>query len=285
MPEEFIRLQHGYAKNGLSDEVIALFQNIIYSHYRDNKRDFLWRKSHDPYHVLVSEFMLQQTQTSRVEQKFSEFITRFPHFNDLASASFKEVLSAWQGLGYNRRALMLHHLAKKVVHDYKGILPKTKEALITLPGIGEYTAGAICAFAYNMPVTLIETNVRTVFLHFFFRNSRGVRDAELLLLIEKTADRNNSREWYNALMDYGVMLKQSMPNPSRRSKHHATQSRFEGSDRQVRGKILRELTQHELSFDALVTRVDEPQERMKKILSQLAFESLIVQENGVFRIA
>ena len=223
---------------------ISSFQKKIYTYYREHKRTLPWRKTTNPYRILVSEVMLQQTQSSRVIPKYKAFLEAFPNAQALAEAPVRDVLSLWQGLGYNRRALLLKRTAEAITTKHKGRFPKTQDELVALPGIGPYTASALIAFAYNTPTVMIETNIRAGFIHFFFPESKKVPDAKLLPLIEKYMDRENPREWYNALMDYGAMLKSKMPNPSRKSAHHVKQSRFEGSLRQVRGAIIRLYTEN-----------------------------------------
>ncbi|MBP6942864.1 MAG: A/G-specific adenine glycosylase [Candidatus Buchananbacteria bacterium] len=215
------------------------FHKIIYDYYREHRRDFPWRNTTNPYRIFISEVMLQQTQAPRVVSKYVEFIKRFPTFKRLATASTRDVLSAWQGLGYNRRALALQKAAQIVVNEYKGKLPTDPIELDKLPGIGQHTAGSIAAFAFNYPSIFIETNIRSVFIHHFFKDQEGISDAQLLPLITKMVDQNNPREWYWALMDYGVMLKKTLGNPSRQSKHYSKQSKFIGSRRQVRGVVIK----------------------------------------------
>ena len=219
----------------------ARFRKIIREHYRKSGRhSFPWRKTRDPYRILVSEIMLQQTQVGRVEGFYERFIARFPGFGSLARATPGDVLRLWQGLGYNRRALMLHKLARIVVRDFGGKLPDDREILESLPGIGPGTSGALRAFAFNRPDAFIETNIRRVFIHFFFPKKKMVTDRELARYIKRTIDLRNPREWYWALMDYGAMLaKSARGNPNRRSAHYVAQSPFAGSRRELRGKILR----------------------------------------------
>lgn len=273
------------AQMKLSAEEIELFQNCIWNFYADHKRMFAWRNTHNPYHVVVSELMLQQTQTHRVEPKFDQFIAEFPNFASLAQASLRNVLSLWQGLGYNRRGKYLHEIAKKVTHEYAGVLPNDPEKLRELPGIGPYTAGSICAFAFNRPTIFIETNIRAVYLHTFFKQQERVPDSDLLPLIDATVDQSNPREWYYALMDYGAMLKKT-GNPNVRSKHHAVQSKFEGSDRQIRGKIIALLTQHEkLNVQNLIQHIDSDQkERIELIIEQLCEDKMIKEEEDEYFI-
>jgi A/G-specific adenine glycosylase len=263
------------------------FQKTIYEYYRHNKRTFPWRNTHDPYLILVSEIMLQQTQTDRVVPRFESFVSTFPTIESLAQAPLKKVLQQWQGLGYNRRGLMLHKAAKETVAHYNSKLPKDKKLLESLPGIGPYTAGAVMAFAFNTPVVMIETNIRTVFIHHFFTNHGDVHDNELLPLIEQTLDVKNPRKWYSALMDYGNHLKKHHPNPNRKSKHYTKQSKFEGSDRQVRGLILRELTHKNMSMQKLykkIQRNDLTFDRFEKIVHKLAKDSLVTVRGDVLSV-
>lgn len=187
--------------------------------------------------------MLQQTQVPRVVSKYREFLRAFPTFRALAVSSPARVLKVWQGLGYNRRALMLQRCAQTVVQDYKGRLPRGYEALKKLPGVGPYTAGAVLAFAFDVPHPIIETNIRRVYIHHFFPKRRNVSDREILSLVTRHLSVVSSpRDWYGALMDYGTSLAADVPNPNRRSRHYTRQSAFEGSLRQLRGKIIRHLT-------------------------------------------
>ncbi len=260
----------------LDNDIIASFQQTVYQFYTINKRIFSWRSIVSPYRVVVSEIMLQQTQTFRVSQKFEEFVGAFSDFTSLASAEFKDVLRLWQGLGYNRRAQSLHKIAKIVMREYKGSLPSSTETLVNFPGIGTNTAGSICAFAFNMPTIFIETNIRAVFLHSFFRERDSVDDKEILPLIVQTIDKENPREWYYALMDYGAMLKKYYANPSRKSKHHVVQSAFEGSDRQIRSMILKRLLNNEsMSLEQFFENIDRDPKRIRRILEQMCKEDII----------
>lgn len=220
------------------------FIALIRRFYTKNRRDLPWRRTTDPYHILVSEVMLQQTQVSRVEKKYSEFLRAFPTVKKLAAAPTSEVLKVWQGMGYNRRALALKHAAEVIVRKHKGKVPSDPTLLEALPGIGHYTARAICAFAFNHPDAFIETNIRRVYIHHFFSGKSDISDNELLPLIEATLDRKDPRIWYSALMDYGATLPKTTINPNRRSKHYTKQKPFKGSTREVRGKIIRTLTEH-----------------------------------------
>ncbi len=233
-------LTRRYHKTGtLSAAGIRVFQNTILDHYLTNPRPMPWRTTNDPYAILVSEIMLQQTQVERVRIKFAEFLSAFPSISNLASAPLADVLRIWQGLGYNRRAIALKRCAEEIVWRYGGQFPRDISELESLPGIGPYTARAVAAFAFGIAEPLIETNIRTVFIHFYFHGHDKVGDREIMPLVAATLDRHNPRVWYYALMDFGVMLKQCYPNPGRRSSHHVKQSRFEGSNRQLRSRLLR----------------------------------------------
>ncbi len=186
--------------------------------------------------------MLQQTQVPRVIPKYEAFLGRFPDVHALAEAKLSDVLHEWIGLGYNRRAVYLKKCAEAIVKDFHGKFPKDFETLVSLPGIGPATAGDMLLFAWNVPVPVIETNIRTVFIHFFFPEKEKVTDKEILPYVEKSLDSENPREWYWALFDYGSFLKQT-GNPGRKSAHHVRQTRFEGSYRQKRAAVLRTILQ------------------------------------------
>jgi A/G-specific adenine glycosylase len=231
-----------YRQEGLSRRSVGLFRRMIYGYYLKEGRSLPWRKTKNPYRILVSEVMLQQTPVARVLEKYRHFIEAFPDFPSLARAPLADVLGAWRGLGYNRRAVALKKTAEAVVADFGGRLPRSPEALVTLPGIGRYSAAAIYTFTTGSPSLFIETNIRRVYIHFFFRDRQGVSDDEIVPLLAKTLDRKDPRSWYYAVMDYGVKLKTEVENPNRRSARYRKQSPFEGSARQARGLILRTLT-------------------------------------------
>lgn len=257
------------------------FKHTVLQYYRSHGRhDLPWRKTAVPYRILVSEVMLQQTQVERVVPKYQAFLKAFPTVQRLAAAPLGDVLRLWQGLGYNRRAKALHECARVVVREHKGKFPQTVDELKALPGIGPYTAGAVMAFAYNQAVPLIETNVRTVYLHHFFKDDQGVTDEDILKLVEKTLDHENPREWYWALMDYGSYLKSAYGNQNVRSRSYKKQSRFQGSDRQLRGAILKALGEQNFTDKRLQSRLDDfAAERVTEQLSKLINEGL-VQKKG-----
>jgi len=270
---------------GISASAVRLFKKIIYDHYRGNYREMPWRRTGDPYRILVSEIMLQQTQVERVLQKYAEFIKIFPDLHSLAQAPLSNVLRVWQGMGYNRRALSLKRLAEIVVQEYAGKLPDDPEELIRLPGIGPYSASAIYAFVHNRPSLFIETNIRRVYIHFFFDDREHVRDAEIMPILEKTLDRKNPRDWYYALMDYGVKLKKEVRNPNRRSAHYQKQSAFHGSARQVRGMILKTLLKSRgMTKCALKQALPTLPEALDQVLEGLLKDGLLQQKKGRFII-
>ncbi|TAK57648.1 A/G-specific adenine glycosylase [Patescibacteria group bacterium] len=259
------------------------FSSLIWQFYKANKRPLPWRENPTPYHVFVSEIMLQQTQAPRVIPKFNAFIKTFPDFNSLAKASLSKVLKEWQGLGYNRRALYLKQSAEIIVSKYAGKLPDDPEALDELPGIGHYTTHAIVAFAFNKPTVFIETNIRSVFIHHFFKNSRDkVADSKILPLIEKHLDHTQPREWYGALMDYGAHLKSTEINPSRKSSHHVRQSKFKGSNRELRGKILKYILENGPSKQKELSKINTDTKKVSQCVSDLIKEGLLKKnKNGI----
>jgi A/G-specific adenine glycosylase len=273
-------------EHGFTAPVVTAFRRLIYDHFHRNRREMPWRRTSDPYRILVSEIMLQQTQVQRVETKYREFIAAFPGFPSLARAQLRDVLRVWQGMGYNRRAMALHKIARRVVTEFNGRLPASVETLLTFPGIGAATAGAVVAFVFNKPAVFLETNIRRVFLHLFFANQGNVRDKDLLPLVAETLDRENPRQWYYALMDYGAMLKNAVGNPNRRSAHYSRQSPFEGSDRQIRSLILKTLlAKPRLSLPQLLKTVRKSAERVERIMTQLGEEGFLVREGDLLWIS
>lgn len=262
------------------------FRSRIWDYYHKEKRDLIWRKNIHPYGVVVSEIMLQQTQVARVQVKYPSFLQRFPDFATLAQATNTEVLQEWQGMGYNRRGLYLKHIAEIVTKVHQGFLPQDPETLDSFPGIGRATACAITTYAYNIPTVFIETNIRRVFLHTFFPNEKNVPDTQILPLVEQAVDNSNPRDWYYALMDYGTMLGKRGDNANKRSKHYQTQSRFEGSDRQIRSKIVQALLrQHQMNFSDIQAHCAEEKKRMQRILHGLEKDGMIRKNaNGMYAI-
>lgn len=271
----------------LSTAQINKFQAYILRWYAMHGRHTLpWRQTTNPYHILVSELMLQQTQVERVIPKYLAFLERFPTVETLSESPLSEVLKLWQGLGYNRRAKFLWQTAREVATTHQGAFPQNTTSLQQLPGIGPYTASAVATFAFNHPVVVVETNIRSIFLYHFFPNQSEIRDKQLEPLIKQTLWQHNPREWYAALMDYGSHLKKVLPNPSRKSNTYAKQSRFEGSLRQVRGAIIRALTAHSsLTLAQLKEQSTGNSTHFEDALSQLIAEKMVSRKNDSYHLA
>nr|WP_319416968.1 A/G-specific adenine glycosylase [Marispirochaeta aestuarii] len=262
------------------------FRREVLKFYTVEGRSFPWRRNTSPYSVFVSEVMLQQTQVYRVEPKYLRWMREVPDFPSLAALSTERLLGLWQGLGYNRRALALRESAVKVMEEYAGILPDDPELLKAFPGIGPATAASICAFAFNRPVVFIETNIRRVFIHFFFPHREDpVSDEDILPLVEASLHRECPRDWYNALMDLGTLLKSRVPNPNRKSRHYTRQAPFEGSNREARGAILKALQKAPLqSAGELSENTGIDFRRIIKAAEELKKEGFLAAEDGMFRL-
>lgn len=259
----------------MNNKTLQEFTTTILKYYSEHKRSFPWRETTDPYKILVSELMLQQTQTERVVPKYLAFIEKYPDFLSLSKAVIPELLEMWSGLGYNRRALYLHKTAQKVVADFSGTLPTDEKQLISLPGIGVYTAGAIMAFAYDNKTIFIETNIRRVILHFFFPDAEKVPDSEIRRLVEHTLPKKDFRNWYYALMDYGVYLSKSGVNANTRSKHYIKQSKFEGSRRQLRGMVLKIYVSEKNVDETHMIFAEKNPDLVKEVIDELKAEGFI----------
>ncbi len=256
---------------------IKLIQDVC-SYYEVSGRHTLpWRKNITPYKILVSEIMLQQTQVSRVLPKYTYWMKKYPTRKALAYANLQEILTIWQGLGYQRRAKALLTIAKNVSH-----ISKSFNDLLALPGVGRYTASAVCAFAYNtFGHPLLETNIRTVLIEYLYTHKEYVNDEELytdLINIElhKDVQAAGAREWYYALMDFGAYLKTKDVSHNIKSAHHVRQSPYKGSFRELRAKVLFAITHN----DPL------PQdERVEKVLVDLSREKYIVCKQSKYQLA
>lgn len=252
-------------------------------HYGAHRRDLPWRKTRDPYNILVSEVMLQQTQVERVVPYYERFVEQFPSARALAATPLQKVLSAWQGLGYNRRAKFLHEAAKLIT---KSGFPRAVGEIEKLPSVGYYTARAIAVFAWNYPEVFVETNIRTVFLYHLFPNRRKVADKEILALVAEALVRSymEPRDFYAALMDYGAFLKKEGIKLNAKSKHYSPQSKFEGSTRQLRGAILRELLRHHATLSVLAHKIPRNQQELAHELTRLTAEGLVALRGRYFSI-
>jgi A/G-specific adenine glycosylase len=235
--------------NNTNTAQIKKLRAAVWQYYRIHGRhDLPWRHTCDPYHILISEIMLQQTQVPRVVEKYKEFIKTFPTVHALARAPLSEVVRVWSGMGYNRRAKYVHDAAKLLIPLLSYSRRLVYEDLRTLTGVGDYTAKAVCVFAYNDPEILIETNIRAVYIHHFYASilqKTAIKDTHIIPIAMQAAQGQDPREWHWALMDYGSHIKKLYDNPARKSAHYTKQSAFEGSLRQVRGAILRTLSHND----------------------------------------
>ena len=281
---------------GISLERLEEFSATVWERGRELYRDLPWRDTHDPYAILLSEVMLQQTQVSRVMGRWEQWLETFPTMADLASAPLPPVLELWQGMGYNRRALNLKRCAEEVVAMHDGVVPSDKKALLALPGIGPSTSAGVRIFAFRQPDMYLETNVRAVFIHELFPGRESVADKELVSLVEATCPQDaRVRAWYYALLDYGAYLKKTMPNPTRRSKHYTRQSKFEGSHRQKRAYLLRRVIDDALSTEDLARdlaqserasgRQEPSVEEVRAILDELEREGFVMRRGDAWLCA
>lgn len=267
----------------IDEQIRQNFTETVWEYYQANGRHALpWRLDTSPYSVMVSELMLQQTQVQRVIPKYELFIKTFPTIQALASAELGNVLKAWSGLGYNRRAKFLHQAAQVIAHDFDGRFPEDVHELMKLPGIGKNTAGAISAYAFNQPTVFVETNIRTVFIHHFFADSHAVPDNAVSELVAQTIDQEHPREWYWALMDYGAYLKQTVGNRNHQSKHYTKQSKFAGSNRQIRGQVIRLLSEKPRTKQELSRLITD--KRLSEILEHLTSEELIQKQGTTYKL-
>lgn len=277
-------------------QALRTFQGALNEYYGQyGRHDMQWRQpeydsTFDPYKIMVSEVMLQQTQVSRVAKKYVEFMGSFPTVSDLAVTPLGDVLTLWSGLGYNRRAKFLWQAAQMVTNHYGGVFPKSQAELQKLPGIGSNTAGAIMAYAYNRPVLFVETNIRTVIIHHFYDDHSDVTDSSILEILAEvlpmvTAEKDTiaaTREFYWAMMDYGAFLKKTVGNKNRASKTYSKQSTFKGSKRQVRGHILRLLIGGGMLLAELEQQIQD--ERFNDVLDGLLHEQLVRVQNDTVHL-
>jgi A/G-specific adenine glycosylase len=259
------------------------FQEIVWQKGRELYRTMPWRDNINPYYILVSELMLQQTQVDRVIPKFNDFIYKFPDINTLALSSLADVLTLWNGLGYNRRARFLHNSAKKIMEEFGGKIPETLSELITLPGVGPNTAGAILVYACNQPVIFIETNIRSVYFYHFFLDSAAISDNELAQVMKRTIDTEHPREFFWALMDYGVYLKKQGAGQISKSEHYKKQSPLKGSLRETRGQIVRALTARDMDEQVLRAEIDADN-RFELALKSLKKDGLVSETSAVLHL-
>lgn len=295
---------HGFKKPITMTPTLAAFRRAVLGWFGREGRDLPWRRTRDAWRVLVSEVMLQQTQVERVIPKYEAFVRRWPTPAALAASSTGDVLAAWSGLGYNRRAARLREAAIAIVGRHGGAMPADVESLEALPGVGRYTARAVAAFAHDRDVALWDTNIRRIFLRYFLGGEFAGRvpgNAELESVLAAALPKGRSRDWHGALMDLGsAVCAGRLPRcgscPLARSCMAAPrfmageappralvrpQPRFEGSRRQARGAVIRELAAagrkgiRESEAAARLARPDAAD-----VIDALVGEGLIVRRRG-----
>ena len=257
----------------------AAFRRLLLAWYRGHGRDLPWRRTRDPYAILVSEVMLQQTQVSRVATAYGRFLRRFPTLATLARASLAEVLREWSGLGYNRRARDLHRVARAS----RGALPLTVSELDALPGIGAYTAGAVACFAYGVRAPFADTNIRRVLGRAFLGRTATEREASA---IDGSVMARDAASWHHALMDIGALFCiRRAPRcdvcPVRPACRYRggevvrarTQQPFASSDRRVRGAIVRALVSGPRTVRSLARELSDA--RVPPLVEGLIAEGLV----------
>jgi A/G-specific adenine glycosylase len=264
----------------LSEESIHRFQGKVFTFYQHHRRALPWRQTTDSYKILVSEFMLQQTQVTRVLKYYGPWIQKWPTVQDLASATREQILQAWMGLGYNTRAVNLHKAAQKTTSEYHGDVLKAMEHYKEIPGVGRYISHAVLIFSTNADLVTVDTNIRRIFIA-EFHLPKQTTDRDLWALAEQVLPKGRSREWHNALMDYGALhLTAQKTGIQPKTK----QSRFEGSDRQIRAKILRQLLDQKATISHLNKMLSINRDRLRKILKKMTEEQLIVLEHNYYHI-
>jgi len=260
----------------LSAKRIKFFQKSIFTWWTIHKRDLPWRHTRDPYRIMVSEVMLQQTQVSRVLAGYREFIERYATVSDLAQATPADVLRIWKGMGYNRRAMYLLRAAKAIVEIYHGKFPVSEEELIKLPGLGKYTARAILVFAYAQEVPLVDTNIRQIITHFFF-NGEPQKESVIEEVAGQLIPPAKSWEWHQALMDYGALAMQNAKCQMLNKKKKTIP--FRDSNRFYRGRIVDRLREGDMRESKLTSELEKKYEKsndfLKAILQGLEADGLI----------
>jgi A/G-specific adenine glycosylase len=256
------------------------FQKKIFSFYEKNIRDLPWRKTTDPYKILLSELMLQQTQVTRVIRYYKKWIEKWPTINTLASSSRSDVLKMWMGLGYNTRAVNLHTTARIIVSRFDSNVIEAMKHYKELPGIGRYTSQAVQIFSTNADLVTVDTNIRRILMN-EFNLPVTISDKDLWSLAKTCLPLGKSRDWHNALMDYGAL---HLTAQKTGIKSKTQQSQFEGSDRQIRAKILRSLLQKPMTLSEIETTFDLEPERLNPILKKMIREKIIQETNEIYQV-
>ncbi len=245
------------------------FQQDILSFYEKRGRDLPWRKTTDPYKILISEIMLQQTQVDRVIPYYQRWLKKWPTVQKLANASRTAVLKAWMGLGYNNRGINIHKAAQKIMEDYKGDVLAAVKDYKNVPGIGPYTSAAVRIFSANEDIITVDTNIRRIYMHEF--NLKD--DSKVGELAQQCLPKGRSRDWHNALMDYGATFL-----TARRAgiRPKTQQSKFEGSDRQIRAQILRSILNEGAKSEAELRALTQTEsKRLKAVLAKLVRDDVL----------
>jgi A/G-specific adenine glycosylase len=282
----------------------AAFRRVLRRVAPDLARDLPWIAHDDPWAVLVSEFMLQQTQTSRVVGPWRSFLDTFPTPKDCADATLESVLQRWSGLGYHRRAKALHDAARRIRDEFDGKVPSDVDDLRSLPGVGEYTANAVASFAYGTPVAVLDTNVGRILSRAL--ENRSLRTSEARDAAQRLLPRRDTAAFNQAMLDLGAQFCRSSPrcdvcpvagvcrwrlegglDPAPQSAAVSRpQSAFAGSDRQARGRVLAALREEPQTRAQLRARIgDEGDERSAKVIDSLMRDGLVGRTGRRFHLS
>jgi A/G-specific adenine glycosylase len=259
----------------ISKEILESFQNKILLFYKKYGRDLPWRDTRNPYFILLSEIMLQQTQVSRVVSYYKHWIKLWPTIHDLANAEYKLILQNWMGLGYNRRSFYLHQSAKIISMEFEGDVLTAMSKYKKLPGIGIYTSKAVQIFSANMDIATVDINIRRIFIN-EFKLPENITNNELFIIAEKCLPKGRSRDWHNALMDYGALRMTALKTGI---KSRTQQSKFDGSNRQIRANILRLLLKESLNLDTIQLNLNVETQRLNNILNKMLNEGIVIRKN------
>lgn len=256
----------------ISEAKIKKFHEKIFAWWKKNKRLLPWRETTNPYYIMISEIMLQQTQVNRSKEKYLEFIKNYPTIEELAEASISSVLTSWSGLGYNRRALWLHEAANQIVKLKE--FPKTQEELQKLKGIGPYTSRSILIFAFNYDIATVDTNIRRILITENFAKEQ-TKEKELFTIAQKLLPKGKARDWHNALMDYGSLV---LTSAKTGIKPKTTTSSKSKENRLFRGRIVKYLTRNsKAKKEQLVKECKIPAEKINDILVGLIADGLVAK--------
>ena len=267
------------------EQIIIEFQKKILTWYHEHQRDLPWRQTRNPYYIFISEVMSQQTQITRVVPKYETWIETLPTITSLANAPVAQVLQLWSGLGYNRRALNLKKAAEIIDRDFDGKFPQKEEQLLSLPGVGQYTARAILCFAFDQQVAVVDTNVRKVIVTQFLKEESLDNPKTIQAIAEQLVPKRQAYEWNQALMDYAgtVLKKEKISIPK--------QSKFIGSHRYYRGQILKVLlAKKQVSIKDIGVLIKKDytiseKEWLEKLLDELIEEGFIINTKGVISLS